>query len=56
MTMLVDLARNYGNIMRIRPFPIDKETLIGLAAAVLLPLLPVVLAEHPLSVIIKGLI
>jgi len=56
VTMLADLARNYGNIMRIRPFPIDKETLIGLAAAVLLPLLPVVLAEHPLSVIIKGLI
>src|SRR5215831_15172709 len=56
VTMLADLATNYSNIRRIRPFPIDKETLIGLAAAVLLPLLPVVLAEHSLSVIIKGLI
>jgi hypothetical protein len=56
VTMLADLARSYGNIMRIRPFPIDKETLIALAVAVLLPLVPVILAEHPLSVIIKGLI
>jgi hypothetical protein len=31
VTMLADLARSYGNIMRIRPFPIDKETLIALA-------------------------
>jgi hypothetical protein len=38
------------------PFPADKGTLIGLALAVVAPLFPAVLAEFPLSVIVKGLL
>ena len=48
-------AASYDRIKRMRPFPVDKGALIGLALAVLVPLIPVVLAEIPLAVILKGL-
>ncbi|PWT80966.1 MAG: hypothetical protein C5B58_10600 [Acidobacteria bacterium] len=54
VTMLTDLATSYSNIKRMQPLPVDKITLIGLALAVLIPLFPAVLAEIPLSVILKA--
>lgn len=56
VSTLADLSLSYGNIKRMRPFPADKNTLITLALAVLLPLFPAVLAEIPFSVIVKGLV
>jgi hypothetical protein len=56
ISTLADLSISYGNIQRLRPFPADKNTLISLAVAVLLPLFPVVLTEIPFSVIVKGLV
>jgi hypothetical protein len=56
VTMLADLARSYSNIRHMGLYPIDKETMISLAAAVFLPLFPAVLAALPLSVIIHGLL
>ena len=56
VAMLADLATSYSNIERMRPLPVDKTTLIALALAVLVPLLPVVLAEIPLYVILKALV
>jgi len=56
VTVLADFALSYRNIKRMRPFPADKGTLIGLALAVTVPLLPAVLAEFPFSVIVRGLL
>ena len=53
ISALADFALSYKNIKRLRPFPADKGTLIGLALAVTAPLFPAVLAEFPLSVIVK---
>ena len=55
VAMLADLATCYTNIRRMQPLPVDKTTLIALALAVLIPLFPVVLAEIPLSVILRAL-
>src|SRR5215472_15275873 len=52
VSSLADLSISYGNIRQMRPFPADKTSLISLAAAVLLPLFPVVLAEIPFSQIV----
>ena len=53
---LADLTVSYGHIRRMRPFPADIGTLIALALAIAVPLFPAVLAEIPLSVILKGLV
>ncbi|HEY6271422.1 MAG TPA: hypothetical protein VIX19_05440, partial [Terriglobales bacterium] len=55
-SILADLSTSYSNIRQMRPFPADKNSLISLAAAVLLPLFPVVLAEIPFSEIVKGVL
>lgn len=55
VSALADLTIAYGHIRRMRPFPADIGTLVGLVLAVALPLFPVVLAEIPFSVIVKGL-
>lgn len=47
---------SYDRIQRMGPVPIDKGMLIALALSVLIPLFPVVLAEIPLSVLIRGII
>jgi hypothetical protein len=39
-----------------QPFPVDEGAFISLAFAVALPMLPVVLAEVPLAVVLKGLL
>lgn len=56
VTVLSDFAISYRNIKQMRPFPADKDTLVGLALAVATPLFPAVLAEFPLSVILQGLL
>jgi hypothetical protein len=56
VTMLADFDLIYGNIKRMQPLPVDRNTLIGLALAVLVPLLPAVLAEIPLRVLMKELV
>jgi hypothetical protein len=55
VSALADLTIAYGHIRRMRPFPADISTLVGLALALAAPLFPVVLAEIPFSVIVKGL-
>jgi hypothetical protein len=55
-TLLADLSISYGNIRHMRPLPADRNSLMSLAAAVLLPLFPVVLAEIPFAEIVKGVL
>jgi hypothetical protein len=56
VTMLTDLAISYTNIKRMLLLPVDKISLIGLALGVVIPLFPVVLAEIPLSVVLKAFV
>jgi hypothetical protein len=56
VSALADLTISYHHIKRMRPFPADFGTLVSLALAVLAPLFPAVLAEIPLSVILRGLV
>ncbi len=56
ISTLTDFATTYENIRKMQPFPVEKGALLGLALAVLLPLLPVVLAEIPFAVVIKNLL
>jgi hypothetical protein len=55
VTNLALYGASYGRIKRMQPFPVDKGMLIGLALSVAIPLIPVILAEIPLSVIVRGL-
>jgi len=56
VSTLADFAISYRSIKQMLPFPADKGTLIALALAIIVPLFPAVLAEYPLSVIVKGLL
>ncbi len=53
---LADFGSAYENIEKMMPFPLDKGALLGLAVAVVLPMLPAVLAEIPLSEVLKDLL
>ncbi|MGC2110114.1 MAG: hypothetical protein WA655_11400 [Candidatus Korobacteraceae bacterium] len=53
---LADFGTSYENIEEMVPFPLDKGAIFGLAVAVLLPMLPAVLAEMPLSEVLKDLL
>jgi hypothetical protein len=55
VSTLTDLATSYDNIEHMQPFPFDKVAFFSLLLAVVLPMLPVVLAEIPLSEVLKAL-
>ncbi|MGA9565286.1 MAG: hypothetical protein WBS19_07175 [Candidatus Korobacteraceae bacterium] len=56
ISTLCDYGQAYEKIEDMKPFPIDKGALIGLALAVVIPALPTVVAEIPLAVILKQLL
>lgn len=56
VSTLTDYATSYENVEKLKPFPLDQGTLIGLLLAIVLPLLPVVLAEIPFITVLKGLL
>lgn len=53
---LTDYGSSYDKISKLKPFPVDREALIGLAMSVAVPLLPVILAVVPLIVVAKDLL
>ncbi len=55
ISAMTDFGASYENIEKMLPFPLDKGALLGLAVAVLLPMLPAVLAEIPLKEVLKDL-
>lgn len=55
ISTLTDYAASYENVEKLKPFPVDKGSLIGLTAVVALALLPVVLAEVPFATVLKSL-
>lgn len=52
---LSDFADSFERIRKLKPFPADLTSLYGLAAAIALPALPVVLAEIPVVVVLTDL-
>jgi hypothetical protein len=53
---LADYGRAYERIEQLNPFPADKGALYTLAAAVVIPTLPVILAEVPMAVVLSDLL
>jgi hypothetical protein len=55
ITTLANYNDVFDTIDRLKPFPVDKFSLYILAAAIAIPALPVLLAQLPLSVVLKDL-
>ena len=53
---LNNFSQSYQRIVQLKPFPADVGSLYGLAAAVAIPALPVVLAQIPLAVVVMDLL
>ena len=56
VSTMTDFASSYENIEHMQPFPFDRGAFVALVLAVAAPMLPVVLAEIPLSQVLKGLL
>lgn len=56
VSTLTDLASSYENINRMKSFIVDKGALIALGLAVVLPILPAILAEIPFKTLLKELL
>jgi hypothetical protein len=53
---LLNYGLEFDRIKALNPFPTDKAALIALALAVVLPVLPTILAVIPLAVVLKDLL
>ena len=56
ITTLANFGKTYKKIEQLNPFPADKGAIYTLAAAILIPAVPVVLTQIPLVVILKDLL
>jgi len=56
VSTLTDLAASYQNIEKVKPFLFDKGSVVALALAIVIPLLPAIAAEIPLQVVFKNLL
>jgi hypothetical protein len=56
ITGLANFTKGYQEIAQLKPFPADMGSLYGLAAAVAIPALPVILAQIPLKVVVLDLL
>jgi hypothetical protein len=56
ISTLTDYASSYEKVEKLQPFPLDRGAMVALVLAVVLPLLPVVLAEIPFVEVVKGLL
>lgn len=56
MSTLCDYNSAYKNVEDMYPIPVDKEALTGLAVAILIPALPVILAEIPIQTVLQDLL
>jgi len=56
ISTLIDYASSYENVEKLQPFPLDRGAMVALGLAIVIPLLPVVLAEIPFVTVVKGLL
>ena len=52
---VIDYSSTYDRVKQLMPLPVDVGTLIPLALSILVPALPVILAEIPIAVVLKNL-
>ncbi len=53
---LTDYGASYENIEAMQPFPLDKGGLASLVVAIVVPMIPVILAQIPLAEVLKDLL
>jgi hypothetical protein len=56
ITALSDYGRSFEKLERLSPLPADKVAFITLAASLVVPMLPVILAVVPLTIILESLL
>jgi len=56
ISTLCDFGQDYERVEQLRPFPADRKALIALAVSVAVPMLPLILAVIPLTVVLKSLL
>jgi hypothetical protein len=56
ISSLTDLASSFQNIEAMTPLPVEKVSIITLVISIVLPALPAVLAEVPLTAVVKDLL
>jgi hypothetical protein len=56
ISTLCDYNSAYNNVENMNPIPVDKEALTGLALAIAIPALPVILAQVPIQVVLQDLL
>lgn len=56
ISSFTDLVSSYENIENMQPFPLEKGSLIALTLAVLIRVVPTILAEVPLKVALRPLL
>jgi hypothetical protein len=56
VSTLTDLASSFENVSKMQPVPYDRGAIAGLVVAIILPMVPVVLAEIPFVVVVKALL
>jgi hypothetical protein len=56
ISTLCDYGQVFNTIEAMRPFPADRSALVALAIAIVVPAMPMVMAEVPLIVILKQLL
>jgi hypothetical protein len=53
MTAMIGLAHSFDRLRRIRPLPVDKTTLLEVAAAAAVPMLPLIITQIPLKELLR---
>jgi hypothetical protein len=53
---LADYGHSYERLVQLKPFPADRGALVGLAASIVVPMLPVIFAVIPFVVVLKALL
>jgi hypothetical protein len=56
VSTLTDFSASYENVEKLQPFPLDLGTLGGVVLAIVVPILPVVVAEIPFITVLKALL
>lgn len=53
---LADLGNSFGFVRNMRPFPIDRNSLLPIVAAIALPMLPLLLTVYPIQDLVVKII
>jgi len=52
---VIDFSATYDRVKQLVPIPVEKGTLVPLALSIVIPALPTIFAEIPVTVVLKDL-